>query len=151
MSSSSREFSTVGYARANISTISEKAGFAKGTVYNYFGSKYDLLLAVIGHAMDLLLDQIREEIADLDDPVEKVKRAMMHDFRFMGENEALSKVIVREGFAADPQKQQELFGALAPASSFYIELIEEGKRAGRIRSHRDGAWPRLRFHRIQGH
>jgi len=136
----SREFAEVGYARANISTISEKAGFAKGTVYNYFRSKYNLLLAVVEHAMDLLVEQIREQIADLDDPVEKIKRAMLLDFRFMGENEALSKVIVREGFAADPKKQKELFGALAPASSFFIELIEEGKSEGRIRSDLDSVW-----------
>jgi len=57
----SREFAEVGYARANISTISEKAGFAKGTVYNYFRSKYNLLLAVVEHAMDLLVEQIRWE------------------------------------------------------------------------------------------
>ena len=33
------EFTREGYASANINRISKTAGFAKGTIYNYFPSK----------------------------------------------------------------------------------------------------------------
>lgn len=134
------EFAEAGYAQTNISRISESAGFGKGTVYNYFRSKHELLLAVVEHAMELLIEEIKGEIADLDDPVERVKRAMQVDFRFMGKNEALSKVIVREGFAADPQRQKEFFEALSSASGFFVELLEQGKDEGLFRSDLDSAW-----------
>jgi len=136
----SREFAEVGFARANVSHISEKAGFAAGTVYNYFRSKHDLLLQVVKHAMEGLTETIRSHIADLDDPVEKARRAIREDFRFMEQNEALSKVIVREGFAADPMKQKEFLAALSPASTIFVEILEQGKQEGRFRSDLDSVW-----------
>lgn len=136
----SAEFAEMGYARANITRISERAGFGKGTVYNYFRSKYDLLLAVVEHAMELLLVDIRREIAAMDDPVAKIRRAIEMDFEFMHRNEALSKVFVREGFAADPQRQREFVMALAPANEFFVELIEQGKSEGSFRSDIDSVW-----------
>jgi len=134
------EFAEVGFARANVSRISENAGFAAGTVYNYFRSKHDLLLQVVEHAMEGLTETIRSHISDLDDPVEKAKCAMREDFRFMEQNEALSKVIVREGFAADPLKQKEFLAALSPASTIFVEILEQGKREGRFRSDLDSVW-----------
>jgi len=136
----SAEFAESGYARANVTRISERAGFGKGTVYNYFSSKYDLLLAVVEHAMELLLVEIEHEIANIDDPVARIKRAIEMDFAFMHRNEALSKVFVREGFAADPQRQKEFIMALSPASEFFIELLDEGKRAGVVRDDIDSVW-----------
>ncbi len=134
------EFAQVGYARANISRISEKADYAAGTVYNYFRSKHELLVAVLTRAMEMLTERIREEIAEITDPVEKAKRAIQVDFEFMERNEALSKVIIREGFAADPKRQKEILAALAPASEIFVEILEQGKREGLIRPDIDSVW-----------
>jgi AcrR family transcriptional regulator len=41
------EFAREGYHGANINRISRAAGFAKGTIYNYFPSKRALMLALI--------------------------------------------------------------------------------------------------------
>jgi AcrR family transcriptional regulator len=41
------EFAREGYAGANINRISRAAGFAKGTIYNYFPSKRALMLALM--------------------------------------------------------------------------------------------------------
>jgi len=136
----SLEFAEVGFARANVSRISERAGFAAGTVYNYFRSKHDLLLQVVEHAMERLTETIRSNISDLDDPVERAKRAIREDFRFMEQNEALSKVIVREGFAADPMKQKEFLEALAPVSGIFVEILEQGKQEGLFRPDLDSVW-----------
>jgi len=128
------EFAEIGYARANVSRISEQAGFATGTVYNYFRSKHELLIAVVEHAMSELTEEIRRETVAISDPIEKARQAIRADFRFMEHNEALSKVIVREGFAADPQRQREFLEAMAPASGIFIEILEQGKREGRVRA-----------------
>ncbi|RJP69909.1 MAG: TetR/AcrR family transcriptional regulator [Candidatus Abyssobacteria bacterium SURF_17] len=127
------EFAETGYARANVSTISVRAGYAKGTVYNYFRSKHDLLLAVVEHAMNLLTQEIRTEIEGIDDPAQKLRRGLEVDFQFMVQNELLSKVIIREGFAADPEKQKEFFVSLEPISTLVQEILEEGKRRSRFR------------------
>ena len=136
----SAEFAETGYARANITRISTRAGLGKGTVYNYFKSKYEILLAVVEHAMGLLVEDMERGTADLADPVEKIKQALRIDFEFMGRNEALSKVILREGFAADPKRQREFLLAMEPASTFFVNLLDQGKSEGRFRSDIDSVW-----------
>ena len=37
-----KEFARKGYARTNINEISLKAGYGKGTVYNYFKDKFNI-------------------------------------------------------------------------------------------------------------
>lgn len=137
------EFAEVGYANALMATISNNAGYGNGTVYNYFPSKFDLLLAVARDAMSRLVEEIGKETAGIDDPVARLKRGLEVDFKFMLENEALSKVIIREGFAAEPQKQVDYEEAIAPISDFVVELLEEGKRRGQFRSDLDSYWATL--------
>jgi len=47
LEAAAEEFAREGYAGANINRISRAAGFAKGTIYNYFSSKRALMLALI--------------------------------------------------------------------------------------------------------
>jgi AcrR family transcriptional regulator len=136
----SAEFAEVGFARANISRISERANYAAGTIYNYFRSKHELFLAVVEHAMELLTEQINIRIAGLEDPVEKTKCTIRACYKFMEGNEALSKVFIREGFAADPQRQQEFLATLACADNIFVGVLEEGKSKGLFCSDLDSAW-----------
>jgi AcrR family transcriptional regulator len=60
------EFAREGYDGANINRITQAAGVATGTIYNYFASKKELMLAIlseIGAAhCAFISDQVRQEI-----------------------------------------------------------------------------------------
>lgn len=49
-------FAQEGYVGANINRISRAAGFAKGTVYNYFPSKRALMLTLIDTIAEAHID-----------------------------------------------------------------------------------------------
>lgn len=59
------EFAQEGYHGANINRISQTAGFAKGTIYNYFPSKRALMLALIDEIAAshhrFVAEQVRQE------------------------------------------------------------------------------------------
>src|SRR5262249_56732695 len=50
LAAAAQEFARAGFERANIDGISLAAGYAKGTIYNYFPSKEELFLAVVEEA-----------------------------------------------------------------------------------------------------
>jgi AcrR family transcriptional regulator len=50
LEAAAREFGRAGFERANVDAISLDAGYAKGTIYNYFSSKEDLFVAVVDAA-----------------------------------------------------------------------------------------------------
>src|SRR6266566_647710 len=50
LAAAAQEFARAGLERANVDAISLAAGYAKGTIYNYFASKEELFLAVVQDA-----------------------------------------------------------------------------------------------------
>src|SRR2546430_5275767 len=50
LAAAAQEFGRAGFEQANVDAISLAAGYAKGTIYNYFPAKEDLFLAVVQEA-----------------------------------------------------------------------------------------------------
>ena len=51
-------FANEGYYPTSISRIAREAGISKGLMYNYFGGKEDLILAIIGKGIKTLTDSL---------------------------------------------------------------------------------------------
>ncbi len=68
-----RHFLESGYDAATIEAIAETAEVSAVTVYNYYGTKRGLLLALVGQSDGILIDKINAFIADPpSDPLEAV-------------------------------------------------------------------------------
>jgi AcrR family transcriptional regulator len=87
------EFAREGYEGANINRITQAAGVATGTIYNYFPSKNEMMLAIlseIGTAHCVFIaEKIRQEV-DFNMRVEQLFKA---GFDYMRENPHQAKVI----------------------------------------------------------
>src|SRR5215475_7392962 len=69
-----RVFAQSGYFNAKVSDVARTAGVADGTVYLYFRNKDDLLTSIFGWAMGEFINRARSEVAELEDPREKLRR-----------------------------------------------------------------------------
>ncbi len=77
------EFAKAGFLGANINTISLAAGYAKGTIYNYFPSKQALLLALIDTAAQQHLDFIVSHVSQEGDPACRLELFLEAGFEFV--------------------------------------------------------------------
>jgi len=97
------EFAARGYAGANINRISESAGYAQGTVYNYFPGKRALfeavLLGIAGRHSALVL----QGAAAAPDPATRLERFFAAGFAFAEGFPTAAQVVVRALQAADPE------------------------------------------------
>ena len=66
------EFAREGYHGANINRISQAAGFAKGTIYNYFPSKRALMLALIDVIAASHHNFVADQVWQGEDPVRRL-------------------------------------------------------------------------------
>jgi AcrR family transcriptional regulator len=80
------EFAREGYARANINRISRAAGYAKGTVYNYFASKRALMMDLIDEIAGVHFDYIATHIAREDAPTRRLERFFEAGFAWVTDN-----------------------------------------------------------------
>ncbi len=74
-----RVFARHGYFNAQVADIARAAGVAAGTVYLYFRSKDDLLVSIFDRAMIEARTEAVAALADVSDPVERLRRlARLH-------------------------------------------------------------------------
>ncbi len=73
LAAASSRFRALGYEAARIEDIAEEAGVSAGTVYNYFGNKGDVLVAIVSLEVEEIL---AEGAALVSDPAPDVARAV---------------------------------------------------------------------------
>jgi AcrR family transcriptional regulator len=129
------EFAREGFDRANINSISKAAGFAKGTVYNYFSSKEDLFGAVLEAAC--LRAAAGYAALPKDGSVRSRLEALaLADVAVLREDEPFMKVLVRETMSFRPGTYPIIVEHLAPFVGVVGGVLAAGVGSGEIRSDR---------------
>jgi TetR/AcrR family fatty acid metabolism transcriptional regulator len=67
-------FAAQGFHGSRVADIARAADVADGTIYLYFKSKDEILLSIFEETMAQMIAVVTDEIAGLDDPVEKLLR-----------------------------------------------------------------------------
>jgi AcrR family transcriptional regulator len=129
--SGSHEFARVGLERANVDAISLAAGYAKGTIYNYFPSKEELFLAVVGEAS---AQATASGSAPAHAPARERLAAILAGFcAWAGTNDPLARVLVRECLMGTPGLYPRVIGAEAPLVDELEAIIRQGAADGELR------------------
>ena len=89
-------FAEHGYFNARVSDIARKADVADGTIYLYFKSKEQILMAALENAFDRFLHMANRELADIQDPREKLKRLAELHLSSLSSNRGLAMVFQTE-------------------------------------------------------
>jgi AcrR family transcriptional regulator len=132
LEAAAREFGRVGLERANIDAISVAAGYAKGTIYNYFASKEELFLAVVEEAS---ARAAAAAAAPEDAPVRERLQATLAAFcAWAGEHEAFARVLVRECLMGTPALHARVVKAEAPFTGALTAILAEGARRRQLRT-----------------
>ncbi len=120
-----RVFAEKGIGGAPIHVIAHEAGLANGTFYNHFTTKQELIVAVAGHLMDRLSDEVAASVRDLDDPAEWVAVALRRFNQKAQDDPIWGNVTVRLGGTAS-----DVSGRIAANMT---RDLEEGIRRGRFK------------------
>ncbi|GLK87356.1 TetR/AcrR family transcriptional regulator [Pseudomonas turukhanskensis] len=119
-------FETQGYAATTVEQIAVQAGVSTPTVFNYFGSKQEILLALVEHADKQAIIDARSQIPDFDNAVD----AMCHLESLIVRHElsVLPPAIWRElsplSMATTPPDQDFNAGLVREIASLLRELQE---------------------------
>src|SRR5512132_1121316 len=67
-------FAGSGFFNSKVADVAREAGVADGTVYLYFKNKDDILVSIFNYYMDEALAAGKARLAEVDDPIEKLRR-----------------------------------------------------------------------------
>jgi AcrR family transcriptional regulator len=121
------EFAANGFVGANINRISTAAGFSKGTIYNHFSSKRDLMLNLIDevaaqHA-NFIIAQVKEE----ENPILRLKQLFDAGFQFVEQCPQQIQIVISVVYGHDPEFKARFYEAY---ENFFIFVIEDVVESG---------------------
>jgi len=126
-------FAQKGFHKARAEDIAEEAGVAVGTIYNYFQSKDDLLLAIFQQEFDqemALYASLEEKGLSVPDRIRAILQA---HFARLREARGLGKVLVRERFNWSGDIAGRLLELHRGMLTRIEALIQEGVNQGWVR------------------
>ncbi|HSB08273.1 MAG TPA: TetR/AcrR family transcriptional regulator [Blastocatellia bacterium] len=127
-------FARSGFFNSKVADVAREAGVADGTVYLYFKNKDDILVSIFNHYMEEALAAGKASLAEVDDPVEKLRRIVRAHLERLGRNRNLAIVFQVE--LRSSTKFMEQFSATKVTE--YLELIrrviEDGQTHGFFRA-----------------
>ena len=122
-----------GFHNSRVSDIADRAGVADGTVYLYFKSKEQILMAALDSGFEAFYRRAKEELAAAKDARGKLRILARLHLRLLNQNRNMAVVLQTElrqsaKFLAE-FSQRELKGYF----DLIREIIREGQQAGTIR------------------
>lgn len=126
-------FAGKGYFNSKVADIAKEAGIADGTVYLYFKSKDEILHSIFDRAMEEFIRLGKQEIAEIEDPQEKLRRVAQLHLERLGADRDMAIVFQVE--LRGSTKFMEEFSAAGFAVYLEIisEIFKEGQKKGVFR------------------
>ena len=126
-------FAELGYHGTRIDSVSQRAGVAKGTIYNYFPSKVAVFETLVAEACVLAAD------AALATPEDAPTRARLEAFveanlRWARSRQSLAVLFARELLAGDAEIKRLILRAAAPCLQKLALIFQDGIDRGEVRS-----------------
>lgn len=117
------EFAQEGYNGANINRISKAAGFAKGTIYNYFASKRELMLSLIDLIAASHHQFVAEQVGQEADPVRRLHCFFQAGFDWIIHNLSQGKVMLTMLNGPDAEFKLRMWQGYQPMHQLIIDDI----------------------------
>jgi AcrR family transcriptional regulator len=128
------EFAREGYNGANINRISRSAGFAKGTIYNYFPSKRALMLALIDLIAASHHQYMVEQVQQEEDPVGRLQRFFEAGLEWIVHNLSQGRVMLTMLNGPDAEFKLRMWQGYQPMHQLLIaDILVPGMELGLFR------------------
>lgn len=127
-------FARDGFFKAKVEEVAKVAGVATGTTYLYFKNKDDLLISIFEEEMTPIIEEMKESMAKLASPQEKVLAFISRHFEMVKKNPDLALLLVVEL----RQSNKFLHGYKGTKFKEYLDLLaeafEQGQQEGVFRT-----------------
>jgi AcrR family transcriptional regulator len=126
-------FRQKGYHATSMQDIADAVQLQKASLYHHISGKQDILLTILDHALDLLIEDI-ESVKDSNElPPEKLRRAMHLYVERLTEDADLAAVLLLEYRSLEPDLRKPHIQRRDRYERYWREIITEGVEANAFR------------------
>lgn len=118
-------FTSKGYHAAAMDDIADQAGVSKPVLYQHFGSKLDLYLALVDASCDQLLLTVRQALSSTEDNADRVYATMGAFYSFVSESRGAFRFVFESDLTGEPRVQDRLFELNDTIADAVAEVISD--------------------------
>lgn len=122
-----------GFEQATTAEIAQQAGVAEGSIYNYFRTKDDLLIHMVGQYASSFLRLLEDEIGAEQEALKKLERLISFHIRFFTQEGNIFQVIFGKAPGTRVRMARIIRVAIMPYVGMLERIIGDGIRQGQIR------------------
>ncbi|MEW6584471.1 MAG: TetR/AcrR family transcriptional regulator [Nitrospirota bacterium] len=126
-----------GYPETRVSEIAAEAKVAEGTLYNYFPSKEEILLALFDEKWGGIIDEIKKKISRLDNPNDKLKAIFSMVVTMFKKDRHLAEIFLIDIKQSSIFLNNYTINRIVEFIDLIEEILEEGKKKGIYRKNLD--------------
>src|SRR3972149_711266 len=98
-----------GLNRLSVAAVARLVGLVPSGIYRHFRSKDEILAAVLELIERRMNENVREALAESDDPLEQIRGVLVRHVRFIREGRALPRIVFAdETFTGHPERKQRV-------------------------------------------
>ena len=125
LDAASEVFTTRGYHAAAMDDIADAAGVSKPVLYQHFGSKLELYLALLDRSCDSLVEVVEEALASTADNADRVVAAMGAFYEFVSSASGEFRFVFESDLTGDGRVQDRLWKVNNDVADAIADVIAE--------------------------
>lgn len=133
LKSSIKIFGEKGYQNATISEIAKEVGIGDATIYEYFKSKEDILLAIPVEITKELLPQINDHMMGIKGALNKLRKFIWWWLNYVEKNPGYGSIVLLELKTSKTYVSNEAYQAARNFYQIILDIIKEGQEEGGIK------------------
>lgn len=133
LAAATRHFAEKGFAETDVESIAADLQIGKGTIYRYFPSKQELLIACVERGMQGLQADMDRCLAEIADPIQLIEEAIRRFLAYFERHPELVELFIQERAVFQGRRKPAYFAAHEKNSGPWRELYENLVRQGRVR------------------
>jgi AcrR family transcriptional regulator len=127
-------FTSKGYHAAAMDDIAEAAGVSKPVLYQHFGSKLDLYLALLDSSCDRLVEIVTDALASTDHNADRVVATMGAFYEFVSSSAGEFRFVFESDLTGEGRVQQRLWRVNDEIADAIAAVISEDTALPRAES-----------------
>ena len=119
----------------SMARVARHIGIVPSGIYRHYGSKDEVLDAVLSLIEQRLLENVDAVRKETGDPLKRIHRLLMRHIKLIRENRAIPRVIFSEDVYGDSSTRKvRIYGIITNYLAEVAEIISEGQKKGKLRS-----------------
>ncbi len=132
--SAKKLFADKGYQKTTVMDISRQAGLSEAALYDYFQGKEDLLLTIPDLWVLELIGDLKEQLFGIKGAINKLRKFLWWYLRRVEEAPLDAKIVYLFLKTNANFMKTEVYSNVKTLYSYLIEIFEEGRTSGEIKS-----------------